>query len=398
MFISSSENYGLVSDHNYKILDNIRKSRPWTGIYNNINHTIMTSYTKKYLLDNNKGPYGEGSNKYGICDNINDYNDIKLYAVDRGGYLKCDSMFIFKIKNTDISIDQIKIKTHIVSNFESTISDVFDYSYDDGVIHHIEEDGILIYESKNFSYPYNFKSDQIRKYYFTIDHNPDIIEFIGLSQTVLKFDIYPSIWWGPKQEYYYSTDYELLTDKHEKLYIDTYCICAATTSPKDVAENDNIYSTDCILEHCDIMDSKLCDFFMSIYTVSDTVSNTVSTIIDSNIHSILGKFNNLLVLPGELACKFDVVDRMRVLKYEQNVASSPHTDGAEFSNLSTHRILIYLCEDFVGGLLKFMDDTERVVVPKKGKAVIFNLNAPHYAEAVTSGVKYIITGELIRKN
>lgn len=420
MFISTPIKYGYKSDHDYKILDEIRQSRPWTGIYSNKFHKIFTCYTHDYLKENNKLELIKYKGEYSPCDSDacdKEYaknGKLYLHIVDNG-FLKCDPIFIFKNKKmrTDYTPDDI-IKTATLSGivertmgYDGLITYLDGQKGDngqkgDGNIHFM--DNVIMYESKTMSYPHNLTSGQQNKYYMHIEYDPELVEFIGFTQTVIQFD--SPAWWGPTQQYYFSSPCSIShkLPASRKMYMDKYYISMDSDSDNSLVKlqeprNDEDNKDDVIEYDC-FMNNETCDQFVKI--INEPTDKI--TFIDTSIKSLKCAFNlpthytkalKPTYLPDELANNFYLVNEMRILRYGQQSGCLPHIDNAEFNGLSTHRILIYLT-DFDGGNLKFTGENDNIVV-KKGKAVIFNMNKAHYATEVTNGVKYIITGELIKK-
>ncbi len=84
------------------------------------------------------------------------------------------------------------------------------------------------------------------------------------------------------------------------------------------------------------------------------------------------------------------IDEMFIAKYDGNSANAQksleaHEDGSEFS------FIIALNDDFFGGGTRFIEKQETVKL-KKGDAIIFCGQTKHAGVAVTSGVRYILTG------
>ncbi len=80
-----------------------------------------------------------------------------------------------------------------------------------------------------------------------------------------------------------------------------------------------------------------------------------------------------------------------------------HTDTGLYYNRATCErsrwtLLIYLNDDYVGGTTSFFDDKwklTRTVVPKPGKAILFDIDLWHRGEIVTEGHKLWIGCEII---
>lgn len=92
-------------------------------------------------------------------------------------------------------------------------------------------------------------------------------------------------------------------------------------------------------------------------------------------------------------------------KYVPGDSFSLHTDTGLYYNKdagekSRWTLLIYLNDDFDGGETVFYDDNWRVtksITPKKGHAVLFDIDLWHKGSPVTRGAKYWIGCEIIDK-
>lgn len=87
-------------------------------------------------------------------------------------------------------------------------------------------------------------------------------------------------------------------------------------------------------------------------------------------------------------------------KYMKGCEFGLHTDtGIICDNLrSRMTLLIYLCDNFAGGDTVFYDDNFNETVrvkPKKGMALLFNIDLWHKAEIVKDGVKVWIGTEIL---
>jgi len=94
-------------------------------------------------------------------------------------------------------------------------------------------------------------------------------------------------------------------------------------------------------------------------------------------------------------------------KYQVGDSFSLHTDTGLYYNRDTREktrwtLLIYLNDDFDGGETVFYNDNWRrdevtIVRPKKGNAILFDIDLWHKGTPVTRGVKYWIGCEIIDK-
>lgn len=133
-----------------------------------------------------------------------------------------------------------------------------------------------------------------------------------------------------------------------------------------------------------------------------------------------GKFKNDKYIDPDLSMLFynrigyDVINKLNVVKpnnlimtgkYEVGQSFSLHTDTGLYFNLeqklkSTYTMLIYLNDDFEGGHTLFYDDKFNHlfnIIPKKGMALIFDIDMWHSGQQLSSGTKYWIGCELIGK-
>lgn len=90
-------------------------------------------------------------------------------------------------------------------------------------------------------------------------------------------------------------------------------------------------------------------------------------------------------------------------KYTPNEEFGIHTDTGLYYNIdqkekSRYTLLIYLNDDFEGGETIFYDDYFKEIkriIPKKGMALIFDIDLWHKANKVKTGYKYWIGCEII---
>lgn len=90
-------------------------------------------------------------------------------------------------------------------------------------------------------------------------------------------------------------------------------------------------------------------------------------------------------------------------KYVTGDSFSLHTDTGLYYNKiegekSRWTLLIYLNDDFDGGETVFYDDNWRItksITPKKGHAILFDIDLWHKGNPVTRGAKYWIGCEII---
>lgn len=133
-----------------------------------------------------------------------------------------------------------------------------------------------------------------------------------------------------------------------------------------------------------------------------------------------GKFENDKYVDTELTDKFynrftelfegnttiiDHNDLIMSAKYLPNNSFNLHTDTGLYFNpidreKSSHTLLIYLNDNFEGGETTFYsDEFKRLfsIKPKKGMALLFDINLWHTGEILKTGEKYWIGCEFISK-
>lgn len=90
-------------------------------------------------------------------------------------------------------------------------------------------------------------------------------------------------------------------------------------------------------------------------------------------------------------------------KYVKGNSFSLHTDtGLYFNKLTNEKtqwtLLVYLNDDFEGGETVFYDDNwneTKTIIPKKGTAILFDIQLWHKANTILNGEKYWIGCEII---
>jgi prolyl 4-hydroxylase len=92
-------------------------------------------------------------------------------------------------------------------------------------------------------------------------------------------------------------------------------------------------------------------------------------------------------------------ERLRFYRYEAGQSFGPHKDGfykrseAEQSLLT---LILYLNEEYIGGET-FFTDSESLIVPEAGKALLFPHQLWHEGRTVTDGRKYILRTDVMYK-
>jgi prolyl 4-hydroxylase len=75
---------------------------------------------------------------------------------------------------------------------------------------------------------------------------------------------------------------------------------------------------------------------------------------------------------------------------------APHTDASRTlkdGTLSTHVAVIYLNDDFEGGMTCF-PQVVRTIKPQRGAGVVFEAGLQHYVTAVARGLRYSLRVDL----
>lgn len=392
MFTSSIKRKFDNPGEGYKICKKIRSERPWNKLYLE-KHNLHTSYTIKY--------YNDKSEKIGNFIPDQEIESGELSIVDSGQYLKYDPFFYFQ-KNVNCEMKEYKKAIKEISLYNSMervcgVPTIITKG-DDFTLH--EENGVLVCESQNISYPTNVRSGQSIKYYIKISYDKNILTLFGLTKTVVPINCV-GMWYGKDLLNYFEGkhsiwdgDYKSTEEKH---IIKDYCIAVKNSQKylSNIGVEEEEEKPGEIFEIENYITDDVCSKYIKIFE-----ENKNKTIIDKNIISVISTFNdhknNIRQYSTELFMLnkfFNPVDTVRILKYEKGVESMMHTDRPEFNELSTHRFLIYL-SDFEGGDLEFEN---HAITSSKQKMAIFNLNMPHRSPMVTKGVKYIITGELTKK-
>jgi prolyl 4-hydroxylase len=89
--------------------------------------------------------------------------------------------------------------------------------------------------------------------------------------------------------------------------------------------------------------------------------------------------------------------RFRGYRYQPGQAFKPHFDGsyrASESRESELTLLLYLNDDFTGGLTAFLD-ADTSVRPERGSVLLFAHRVLHEGTEVTSGTKYVLRSDVM---
>lgn len=90
-------------------------------------------------------------------------------------------------------------------------------------------------------------------------------------------------------------------------------------------------------------------------------------------------------------------ERLRCYRYAAGQRFAPHYDGAFARNLqerSKLTFIVYLNEEFTGGETAMLD-LDEVIVPRTGRALLFQHAILHEGCEVTSGVKYAVRSDIM---
>ena len=152
-----------------------------------------------------------------------------------------------------------------------------------------------------------------------------------------------------------------------------------------------------IIEIPDLFNNEVCDLYIDKINNHDRkISFSSTTMFESN------KFYNKNIS----SFIFDKLkDKVKVNKLNPLVLTAKYNPGEQshlhldppFDDEVKYTLLIYLNDNFEGGETKFYDDDFKlikIVSPKKGKGLLFDINLFHQGETVVSGNKYWIGCQL----
>jgi prolyl 4-hydroxylase len=98
---------------------------------------------------------------------------------------------------------------------------------------------------------------------------------------------------------------------------------------------------------------------------------------------------------GRVACGWN--ERFRCYRYREGQRFAPHFDGCFRRNdveCSEITAMVYLNEGCAGGETSFLD-WETKIVPKIGRALLFQHNILHEGSLVSGGVKYVLRSDVM---
>ncbi len=90
-------------------------------------------------------------------------------------------------------------------------------------------------------------------------------------------------------------------------------------------------------------------------------------------------------------------ERLRCYRYAAGQRFAPHYDGSFARNAEEHSkltFIVYLNEEFTGGETAMLD-LDEVIVPRTGRALLFQHALLHEGCEVTSGVKYAVRSDIM---
>ncbi|RIA93368.1 hypothetical protein C1645_762556 [Glomus cerebriforme] len=130
------------------------------------------------------------------------------------------------------------------------------------------------------------------------------------------------------------------------------------------------------------------------YAISSEIFNRISHLLP-----LSWKWKNNTSFP--LSC---LNERLRFLKYRKGERFKPHMDGNyardDGSEASFVTLQLYLNEGFQGGETTFLDwalENKVPVIPKPGRALIFEHKLLHEGSEILDGIKYVIRTDIMYK-
>jgi prolyl 4-hydroxylase len=91
-------------------------------------------------------------------------------------------------------------------------------------------------------------------------------------------------------------------------------------------------------------------------------------------------------------------ERLRMYRYRAGQRFEPHMDHwyrPSENRITLHTVLVYFNDDFEGGETRFLEQIEKVVIPKRGMAAIFQHKVRHEGCPVRRGIKYALRSDVI---
>lgn len=91
-------------------------------------------------------------------------------------------------------------------------------------------------------------------------------------------------------------------------------------------------------------------------------------------------------------------ERLRFYRYRAGQRFSPHMDHwyrPDERRITLHTVLVYFNDDFEGGETRFMEQLDRVVVPRPGRVAVFQHKLRHEGCPVLAGTKYALRSDVI---
>ena len=90
-------------------------------------------------------------------------------------------------------------------------------------------------------------------------------------------------------------------------------------------------------------------------------------------------------------------ERLRFYRYLPGQSFAAHRDGyflRENGQRSFLTFILYLNDDYTGGEIRFLE-SEKIVVPQLGQAIVFSHQLWHEGLPVTDGCKYVLRTDVI---
>src|ERR1700733_2101911 len=91
-------------------------------------------------------------------------------------------------------------------------------------------------------------------------------------------------------------------------------------------------------------------------------------------------------------------DHLRFYRYRPGQRFEPHMDHWYRPNdrqVTLHTVLAYFNDNFEGGETRFLEQLDRVLVPKRGMVAVFQHKLRHEGCMVRGGVKYAMRSDVI---
>lgn len=164
---------------------------------------------------------------------------------------------------------------------------------------------------------------------------------------------------------------------------------------KKILVCENIFSDEFCNEYIDAIHKKILGGENAQYInyPRATIDKYVCKKTVGNIFELIKKFTKLL--------DFDIFpnDVVFTSRYNTGGEVGIHLDE-KFNRNSKYTVLIYLNDNYSGGVTEFYDNKfvkQLDVIPKKGNCVIFDIDLYHSGSIVSNGEKYIMSIDLLEQ-